>query len=56
MKEGHVHFIGSDCHNMDTRKPVMDEAAEVIEDEVGFETARDITYRNVGKLIKGERI
>lgn len=55
-KEGHVHFVASDCHNMDTRKPLMEDAVDVIEDEVGYEIARDITYRNVGKLLRGERI
>ena len=41
MKMGKIHFIGSDCHNLRTRRPNLDEAAEKIcakcgEDAIGY--------------------
>ena len=31
MKEGLLHFLGTDCHNTDSRRPNMDDARKVIE-------------------------
>ena len=30
LTEGRIHFIGSDCHNMEARRPNMGDAAQVI--------------------------
>lgn len=38
VKEGKVHFLGSDCHNMEHRKSKMDQAAQVIRSKLGQET------------------
>lgn len=35
LKNGEVHFLGSDCHNMDTRAPKLDQAANVIAKRLG---------------------
>lgn len=42
MKNGCVHFLGSDCHNMTTRAPRLGEAAQVIEKKLGRETLEEI--------------
>lgn len=31
LKQGHIHFLGSDCHNMKTRSPNWDQLPEVVE-------------------------
>ena len=30
LKEGHIHLLGSDCHNTSTRKPNLGEARQII--------------------------
>lgn len=37
MKRGMIHFIGSDCHNLHSRKPELDEAAARIYKKCGEE-------------------
>lgn len=31
MKKGYIHFLGSDCHNVTSRPPMLDKATAVIE-------------------------
>ena len=35
LKKDRIHFIGSDCHNMDSRRPNMGDAFEAIRDRGG---------------------
>ena len=35
METGAIHFLGSDCHNTDTRAPHMDRAIQCIEKRLG---------------------
>ena len=42
LKEGRIHLLGTDCHNMTTRRPRMDEAAETIRKRLGERTLHDI--------------
>ena len=35
LKNGMIHLLGSDCHNMDTRPPRLGEAVEVIRRKLG---------------------
>ncbi|MDD3231409.1 MAG: hypothetical protein PHE09_19680, partial [Oscillospiraceae bacterium] len=35
LKNGEIYLLGSDCHNMNTRKPNMDEAANIIKRKLG---------------------
>ncbi|MBQ8797318.1 MAG: hypothetical protein IJZ56_03890 [Oscillospiraceae bacterium] len=35
MKRGYIHFLGSDCHNLASRPPKLDEARAVIEKKLG---------------------
>ncbi len=40
IKRGMIHFIGSDCHNLHSRKPDLDEAASRIYKKCGAEALR----------------
>ncbi|MBO5868498.1 MAG: hypothetical protein J6Q54_06295 [Oscillospiraceae bacterium] len=37
MKNGYIQFLGSDCHNLTSRKPQLGEAAKVIQKKLGEE-------------------
>lgn len=37
FKEGEIHFIGSDCHNIKYRPPKISEAIDIIKDKFGQE-------------------
>lgn len=37
LNDGLIHFVGSDCHNLTTRRPHMDKAYEIIEKRFGRE-------------------
>lgn len=43
MKKGYLHFLGSDCHNLTSRPPKIDLAAEAMEKKLG---AKFINYFN----------
>ena len=40
LKTGRLNFLGTDCHNLDTRKPNMGEAREIIEKKLGADAWR----------------
>lgn len=40
LKQGKLHALGSDCHNMTTRPPNLELAIQYIEKECGTETVR----------------
>lgn len=42
LKKGLVHFLGTDCHNMTTRPPNMDQAAQMIRKKMGEPTLDEI--------------
>lgn len=35
MKNGYIHFLGSDCHNLSSRPPLLDKANAAIEKKFG---------------------
>lgn len=35
LKKGHLHFLGSDCHNLTSRPPQLQQAREIIEKKLG---------------------
>ncbi len=37
LKEGRIHFIGSDCHNLTSRPPQIGKAYEIIRNKLGEE-------------------
>lgn len=45
LREGRIHLLGTDCHNMRERRPRMDEAVTRIRRSLGEETAQDIDER-----------
>ncbi len=42
MREGRIHLLGSDCHNMRSRPPRMREAAQIIEKRLGREVLAEM--------------
>lgn len=42
LREGRIHVLGTDCHNMDARRPRMDEAVKIIRKRLGSETVSEI--------------
>ncbi len=49
INNGIVHLIGSDCHNLDDRKPNLDKAYAIIENKLGIDTVNKIN--KLGKEI-----
>ena len=49
--EDRIHLLGTDCHNMDKRRPRMDEAMAVIRKRLGDELVSEIDARG-RKLLK----
>lgn len=43
LRKGGIHFIGSDCHNTSSRKPMMDKAIDVIRKKFGDEYLYQMT-------------
>lgn len=35
VSEGRIHLLGSDCHNMTSRRPVLGEAYEIVREQLG---------------------
>ena len=52
MKEGLVHFLGTDCHDFRTRRPNMKLAAEVVRKK----HADQILYENPRRMLEGKSI
>jgi len=44
LKKGHIHFIGSDCHDMKRRPPNMGAAMEKIERKLGKSARQHLEY------------
>jgi protein-tyrosine phosphatase len=55
IKEGYVHFICSDCHNMESRPPRLLEAYEILESELGREYAVNL-MENADKVFHNEEV
>lgn len=52
LREGNVAALGSDCHNMTSRKPNLDRAYAEIEKRAGQDALRQIDEKS-GRLIAG---
>ena len=44
VKKGLINFMGSDCHNMETRKPEIIEAFDIIYDKFGEDGVASFEY------------
>lgn len=52
LKEGRIHLLGSDCHNMTDRAPRMGEAGVMIRRKLGERTLEEID--ELGRLLLAE--
>lgn len=52
LKKGKIHVLGSDCHNMTTRPPNLEQAIQYIERECGTDTVRQLR-KNSERLLYG---
>ena len=46
IENGMVHFLGSDCHNMDSRPPMMKDAVEKLYKKLPEDSLRRMLYEN----------
>lgn len=54
LQSGHIHLLGSDCHNMASRKPNLDQAVEQITQKLGREPIDGIlTWES--RIFSGEK-
>lgn len=51
LREGKIHFLGTDCHNLTYRPPNFRDAIEIIEKKCGAETAEQIRTRSLELLL-----
>lgn len=56
IRQGMVHFLGSDCHNMQSRKPDLGMAAEYLPTKAGQEVCKAILETNPLMLIQNKCI
>lgn len=56
LGEGKIHFLGSDCHNVKERQPIMRDAVQKLERNLHAEQIEKVTVENVRKLLKNEYI
>ncbi len=51
LKEGNIHFIGSDCHNVTSRPPQIGKAFEIIQKKFGEEYIRQMNEYGQSLLV-----
>ena len=56
MKEGLIHFVGTDAHGARERRPEMRECVEYMIKKLGKKKARQILEKNPMAMLKGEEI
>ena len=44
LKKEQIHLLGSDCHNLTSRRPNLQAAVEIIEQKLGMDAIRHIRY------------
>lgn len=54
LKEGFVHFIGSDAHDLRRRPPCLGECADYLEKKTGKENVRKLMINNPLKMLADE--
>lgn len=54
IKDGLVHFIGSDCHNMQDRSPNIEVAANYLREKLDSDTYYRIMMDNPQRLVQGQ--
>jgi len=56
LKDGFVHFMGTDMHNMRTRKPESERASAWMEKHLDPSYVRKLFVKNPSRILKDERI
>jgi protein-tyrosine phosphatase len=56
VREGLIHLMASDAHNVAHRPPVMGKALKKLSKMIGEGRARDMVETNPGRIIRGERL
>lgn len=54
LKQGRIHFLGTDCHNMDSRRPDMKQALEIIRGKAGNELIHALNKREARYLYENK--
>lgn len=55
LKEGFVHFVGTDMHNMRTRKPETESAVVWMEKHLEPDYVKNC-FKNPEKILRNERL
>lgn len=53
LRQGQIHLLGSDCHNLTTRVPNLDQAVQLIEKQLGKEALQWIRF-NADEVLQGD--
>lgn len=53
LRQGQIHLLGSDCHNLTTRVPNLDQAVQLIEKQLGQEALQWIRS-NGDEVLQGD--
>lgn len=56
IAENLIHFMGSDCHNTNSRPPIMEDAIKKIRKKVPKASLEKLLYENPKKLLDGKYI
>lgn len=56
IEEGKIHFLGSDCHNMKERPPLMADAVAKLKRSISAESIECVTKENIRKFLNKEYI
>ncbi len=56
LENGWIHFVGTDAHGTDRRRPRMEKCAAYIEKKAGRACSRALCRENAGKVIRREFI
>lgn len=56
VKEGNIHFLGTDMHRTDYRPPETEKAMKWLESHVNEDIVRKITFENAMRVIRNEKI
>lgn len=54
IKEGYIHFIGSDCHNLDSRPPRMKACVDKLYKKISKSMVEDLLFENQRKFLQNE--
>jgi protein-tyrosine phosphatase len=56
IKEGKIHFLASDCHDLEKRKPCLGKAIKYLSKKVPDEVLQKILFTNVDKMLHNQII